>query len=209
MGALDFLGPILDPLQSLAGQVGIEGALAPGGTLLAGLAGGGSFRSLIGDITSIGGSQGGSGMPGALGIAAELAGQAANPAAAGGQLGAAAFVARATALNTTLGALLASNGIHPAPQGNIKATVVLLLRPDGAAFVDSVQRGTPDIMSRDMQVTKKTIKRIAKLARKIPRKTVDPSLNKQITDKVKHKIMQDIDCNNPLRITQHGGGHCG
>jgi len=177
-----------------------SGALGPTAAAAAAVAGGPG-----------GGAPGVAGVAGAVGAAEEVAAQVrarANQGVGGGG-GAGAFVRTAGALNNTLGSLLATNGIHPAPNANIKATVVLLLTPNGAAFVDSVDRGTPAVMSRDMQITKKTIKRVAKMAKRIPRKTVPQSMNAQINESVKRKIMDDLSCSPALRRLTSGGDSCG
>jgi len=203
---MGFFDKVIDTAKGLPGRavdVLESGLLGPGVSLATTLASGGSLSE------ALQGATGGAGMPGVLGLAEEVAAQqeaARNTGAA--RVGASSLVREANALNRTLGALLAANGIRGAPTGNVKATVVILLTPQGHGFIDSVERGTPAVMSRDLQTTKKTIRRIRKMESRIPKKIVKQSMAAQINDKVKQKIMQDIDCNNPLRITT-GGGHCG
>lgn len=205
MGFFDFLDVVIDPLQSAAGRVldvGTSGLLGPGVAALSGLAGG---QGLTSTLAGLGGAQGPTGLAGefATNVAAGQFG--AGAAAAAGLAGASGQLSE---IALTLARILSANGINSAPTGNIKATIVLTLTPQNLAFIDSVQRGTPAVMSRDMQITKKTIKRIQKMARRIPRKVVEPSLNSQINTQVKRKIMDDIGCSSPLRGLPPAGGHC-
>jgi len=101
--------------------------------------------------------------------------------------------------------LLAVNGIHPAPTSNIKATVVILLTPEGAV-VDSVRRGTPKVMSRDVQIAKRVAKVVKKLHGKLPTRTVQASLTTQINETVKRTILGEVSA--PLRRIAARGDTC-
>jgi len=185
MGFFDFIGDIVsqvvDPLAPLVADVAASGALTGVSPALLGPGGIAGAAGVAGRVAE--GAAGGAVLNALVGGG----GGTVKKIMAGPGVGAAARSASGKFLMN----LLAVNGIHPAPNANIKATVVILLTPEGAV-VDSVRRGTPKIMSRDLQIAKKVAKTVGKLHSKLPRRTVQPSLVSEINQSIKRKILRDV-----------------
>ena len=94
-----------------------------------------------------------------------------------------------------LGGILTSIfGGDPAasPQGKAKlTTVVLATYENGVVEVRSMRDGTPYLMSRDMQVARRVARAVRKADARLPKKTVQPSKAKQLSDALTDKAMRD------------------
>lgn len=165
-GARGLLGPVL-------GGGARAGATAGGGGLLGGL------TSTLGQIPVVGGLASGlvRGVTSPLGLG--IAGGAAGSAGANWLAGGDQQAGIPTSPTDLLGSLLGGGDVAPVGRPSLY-TYVVAEYDNGAKIVRSRERGTPRVMSRDVQRMKKTVNTMRKIDERLPRKTVRESPMKQL-----------------------------
>ena len=107
---------------------------------------------------------------------------------------------QARRMGTSLGDLVSSPQVlAQIPEGRMargstfRRTIVETVdRASGQVIGRVVHAGAPFLMRKDIVTTKRTIKAISDLGKRVPRKTVEPGLSTQITKAVKQKLLSDV-----------------
>lgn len=112
-----------------------------------------------------------------------------------GMIGQGGVAGQATVIGVPLqpiAGIAALHGITANPNGTpVLFTVVFSLR-ENSLGIRSLERGTPILMSRDMQRLKRTLKVIRKAAAKVPRKTVTESTATQTKNAIEQEVLRRI-----------------
>lgn len=162
--------PLGGLLGGLIGRGAAAGAASGGGGMLSGIMGTVGSIPIVGGLARTGLQTAGRVISNPLG--GGLVGGAAGSALVGGGGGGGGDQPTSFLESLPFVGGLFDDGVPGGPQGRPTLyTRVIARYPNGFEVVRSEERGTPSLMSRDVQRMKKTIRTIRKVDQRIPRKT--------------------------------------